>query len=261
MKHTWLLTVFIIWVLNLFLLGIMIGRAYQHGPIQDEFYQGQNLSVMGKVKFFASGITSASKRVLSRLDDKCLAIIDYAKHPSKLVLIRKIVFPNKKNQVGVEKTQTLIIAESGKESNNNATISHLEANIPFAPDNYFEDLPHKLARGRLDPFLNIVPQPKALQPQPVKNRPISKIDDKKELDLQIGQKDEPQKINPLSKLSLRGIIVGKNRVAYIEDQRGYQKVTIGTSIAGGKVIDITKEAVTIQIGTQQITLTEEGSKY
>ena len=215
---------------------------------------------MEKAKLFTSALAGASKRVFNRWDDKWHTVIDYAKKPSKFGFIKKIMLSKTKAKDGKKVVQAPIKAEPGKESNRNTAISHLEANIPFTLDSYFEGRPRNRTGGRLDPFLDILTPPKAPLTQPVKDEPIAKIDAKKEPDLEISLKEEPQKTNPLSKIRLRGIVIGKNRVAYIEDQKGYQKVTIGTPIAGGKVSDITKEAVIILMGNQQITLTEEGSK-
>lgn len=266
MKRIWIRIIFGLWVLNLFFFGIMIGRFYQPPPIAKGVYQDssvnhdKSLPLMGKVKIFTVGLTDASKRVLNRLDCKWQALIDYTRHFSGFDLIEPIAISKNDAKVKDEVAKAPKSAGLKKELINDDQISHLEANIPFSLNSYIEEQPQNPASGRRDPFLDIVALKNVSKPQPVDTRPINNIEAPQGPNSGNTPEEKPPQVSPLSGVRLRGIVIGKSRVAYLEDQNGYQKVTVGDKFAGGKVIGITKETVVIQIGNQLITLTKEGSR-
>ena len=263
MKRIWIWIIFGIWVLGLFFLGIMVGRSYQFSPIAEGIYQDSPVNhdksqlLIEKVKPFLVGLADASDRVGHRLDSKWQTLIDDFRYFSRTAIRRvAILVKGVKVGDGVSKAPENVEQERIDDDQ----ISHLEANIPFPLDSYIEDQLQNHTSGRLDPFLDIVALKKASESQLLSTGPTNNDEGQQEPNPDNVPEERPLQTNPLSGFSLRGIVIGKSRVAYIEDQNGYQKVTVGDELAGGKIIGITKETVIIQIGKQLITLTEEGSR-
>lgn len=238
MKRIWLVSFFTLWFANLFFVGMMIGQFYQ-GQILDG--SPQEITTFGKTQIFTIRITDASKQVLSRLDERWRTII-HSKRP-----------------FGIE-----LVAD---ELTNRKQPSSLEVNLPIQVD-LIEELFQQHIGGRPDPFLDLASLKAIIKPNPIiKDKPVNKDKDlittetaKKPGSTTASKELLVKKPNPVVNLCLRGIVAGETYSAYIESQNGYQRVMIGDSIAGGKVTDITKQSVTIQMDDQSIELTAEGSK-
>ncbi len=269
MKRIGLFSLLILWFTNLFFIGMMIGQCFdgQEPGLRDGFFQ--NVTTIGKVRFLAGRFSYASKQVLYRIDDKWRDVIDNVIHQPKFSLITKSDILNEKDLDGEKGLKDLGVLGPGNEFAGKKPSSQTEVNLPFQIDEIIEEPTQKHVGGRPDPFLDIAVLKKAEKLKPIaknnsegetRTKKVTGTPEPKKTDPVIQPKELQVKINPAQKLRLRGVVMGETQYAYIENQDGYQKVAVGDWILGGRVTDITKQSVTIQIGDQQIVLTAEGLK-
>lgn len=263
MKQLWLVSFLILWFANLFFFGLLIGLFFQgqnSGFKKDLLQKGPTIE---EAKIFKVKITAASLQVLDRLDNKWRDLISYTLRLPKSGLFFQGSASDREKFAGERSAANSDSLEVGNEF----PASSLEVNLPVTLDNLTGDTPRKIIDYRKDPFEEIEVLKKA-----EKSKIVSKIDPrkdkrsgpiyapKKKPEMIPSPKEVTIKVNPLDRIRLRGVVIGATKTAYIEDHNKYKKVTIGDSIAGGKVIDITKQNVIIQISDQQVVLTAEGAK-
>jgi hypothetical protein len=263
LKQVWLVSFLILWFANLFFFGLLIGQFFQGqnpGLKKDLLQNGPTIK---EAKIFKVKITSASLQVLDRLDDKWRDLIDYTLRLPKSGLFFRKGTSDGKELVG----KKITVASDGFKVGNKFPASNLEVGLPVEIDEPIEDTPAKIIDYRSDPFEEIEALKKASKSKtvsklhPGKDKPSGSIyAPKKKSETIPTPKEVTIKVNPLDGIRLRGIVLGAAKTAYIENQNKYEVLTIGDSIAGGKVIDITKQNVIIQIGDQQVVLTVKGAK-
>lgn len=258
MKQLWVLSFLILWFANLFFIGLLVGRFFQSQNPEFKNDVLRNGPTIEDVKLFKVRITDASLRVLDRLDAKWRDLIDYTLRLPKSGLFFRIGASGRKEFAG---------DSASLEVGNKYPISNIEVNLPVEINDPVDDTPRKLIDYRIDPFLEIAALKKAAKPKPAfktgpgNDKRSGPVFEPKKIPETVAVPEEVTvKVNPLDKIRLRGIVIGETKTAYIENMNQYEKVTIGDMVAGGKVIDISKQSVTIQMGDQQIVLTAEGAK-
>ncbi len=255
-----------LYLINLFIIGSIIGVAFaKENPksFRGFFLTGSTIrypkaTLDNQNRNISVGLKEAVNQTISMVSRRWMDLLEYARDFNFSNIGR--FFENKRKFISMEDLKETNLPV--KTINNKLTVSVKK----ITPEHYVQDkqsktknkLVPKLVTGRLDPFLPLrIKKTDTIKPNTEK-KPISEKKPIIKESIQIEEKPKTEKIDLKAKIlknfHLRGVVIGKLPTAYIEDQTGYRKVTIGEYLAEGRIINITGTGLIIQVEGEQFFL-------
>jgi hypothetical protein len=278
-----------LYVFNLFFIGLMVGMIFvkqnsmseQSPKLKDSVINYQSLPTMERIKAFTIQLQSASNLTVYSLYHRWRYLVSY---PKMQALLSKIVRVSEKpinfHRVTMDHSKVSMLttkitnhqlalnsaiqdtSEPSRVSSSNKRDLATPQPVGFRPDPFLtlgEKFQTKV-KPLVEQKLKIAEKPKIIDKPKIEVKPKIEPNYKVEEILKIAKDNEKPSSKILRTYHLRGVVIGDVPIAYVEDQNGYHKVTIGDSFAEGNIIDITENSLTIQIDSEPVVLRMEGLK-
>lgn len=264
-------------ILNLFFIGLMVGITFvkqNPNPVAEFWGMSNNLSndnnalsTADRFTVFLIRLQNASSYTVRDIYHHCSLVVTSLKMRIADLNIASFI-PKRANPV-VRKKSKLITGKAispvhEPETNfANSEAKSLKQFVDVDNQKVAATVPSSVNGGRNDPFLNLGKKFQIQAEPKVKSKSQLKIESKPATGPKMAEVLKPAKAEEkpgakiLENFHLRGVVIGAVPIAYVEDQNGYHKFTIGDALADGKIIDINDSSLTFQIDGDQVVMKME----